>query len=194
MTILFWLGRQRSAEALFSRSDYFESYAPVYLVSSRTGRLIFWHLYRFEASKANVATKLLDDSLDLVAGEIERRVKPSFQNEIGGLAMPSMEEVPEEGSMPAKDFRAPVPYRRIKPEYTPEAALYDIKATVDLMVYLDETGKIVQTDVVRWAGFGLDASVEKNVRSMNWRPASRNGKSLAMKFLLRYNFRKVEKE
>ena len=62
------------------------------------------------------------------------------------------------------------------------------------MVDLDANGNILRTDVVRWAGFGLDESVEKTVRSMNWRPAERNGKTLPMRFLVRYNFKKIEKD
>jgi len=107
-------------------------------------------------------------------------------------ASPAFDEPPDEKSPNAKGFRSPVPYRRLKPEYTTEASLYDVKATVDLMVYLDAAGNIVRTDVERWAGFGLDASVERNVRTMNWRPAERDGKPMAMKFLVRYNFKKAE--
>jgi hypothetical protein len=61
-------------------------------------------------------------------------------------------------------------------------------------VDIDAEGRIAASRIVRWAGFGLDESVEKAVRSMNWRPAMRNGKSLPMRVLLRYNFRKVEKD
>jgi hypothetical protein len=48
--------------------------------------------------------------------------------------------------------------------------------------------------ITRWAGFELDESVAKAVRSMNWRPAERNGKPLPVRFLLRYNFKKIEKD
>jgi hypothetical protein len=105
-----------------------------------------------------------------------------------------MEEPPDPASASVRNFRAPIPYRRIKPEYTVEAALYDIVATVDIVVDTDAAGKILRTEIVRWAGYGLDESVDKAVRSMNWRPAERNGRSIAMRFLLRYNFRKLEKE
>ena len=105
-----------------------------------------------------------------------------------------MEELPDDNSPAAKNFRAPIPYRRIKPEYTTDAYLYDIKATVDIMVDLGHNGSILRTEIVRWAGYGLDESVEKAVRSMKWRPAERNGKPLPMRFLLRYNFKKFGKE
>ena len=55
-------------------------------------------------------------------------------------------------------------------------------------------GKILATRIARWAGFGLEESVEKAVREMNWRPAMRKGTALPMRVLLRYNFTKKDKE
>jgi len=74
------------------------------------------------------------------------------------------------------------------------AFLYDVKGTVEVMVDLDDKGNIIKTEIARWAGFGLDESVIDAVRKMNWRPAERNGKPLPTHFLLRYNFKKSEKE
>lgn len=181
--------QRRSA---FDRPDYFETYAPVYVVSSRTGRLIFWKLQKAESVIASTSRKLFDASVLALAADIREAVRSSIRKEISEQEPPSFDEPPDERSPMAKGFRSPVPYRRLKPEYTTEASLYDVKATVDLMVYLDAAGTIVRTDIERWAGFGLDASVEKNVRSMNWRPAERDGKPMATKFLVRYNFKKAE--
>ena len=105
-----------------------------------------------------------------------------------------IETIPEAGTPAGKDFRPPVPYKRLKPEYTSLAFLYDARATVDILIDLDEKGNIMRTEITRWAGFGLDESVERAVRQMNWRPAERNGKPLPMRFLVRYNFKKIEKE
>jgi TonB family protein len=82
----------------------------------------------------------------------------------------------------------------MKPDYTPQAALHDVTATVDILVDVGASGVVIRTRIVRWAGFGLDESVEKTVRAMNWRPAERNGKSVPMRFLLRYNFKKLDKD
>ena len=105
-----------------------------------------------------------------------------------------IEEMPPENSPEAKNFRSPVPYKRIKPEYTGVAYLYGIAATVDILLDLDEKGNILRTEIVRWAGYGLDEAVTDAVRKMNWRPAERAGKPLPLRVLLRYNFKKVEKE
>src|SRR5205085_947307 len=116
------------------------------------------------------------------------------RSELAEASPTQMEEPPAEGTPAARNFRAPIPYRRIKPSYTTDAFLYGIEATVEILVDLDARGSILRTEIVRWAGFGLDESVERTVRAMIWRPAERSGKPLPMRFLLRYNFRKVEKE
>ena len=72
------------------------------------------------------------------------------------------------------------------------AYLYSIAATVEILVDLDAAGKITITAIVRWAGYGLDESVETAVRAMNSRPADRNKNTLPRRVLLRYNFKKTE--
>ena len=176
----------------FGRKEYYESYAAVYLVSSRTGRLILWTLVRSEKAKPNEAEQALLDQMGPLAGEIAVIARRAAAHEINELPKPEMEEPPDENTPAARGLRAPVPYRRIKPEYTARAAFYDAKATVDIVVDLAVNGTVLRTEVVRWAGFGLDESVEKAVREMKWRPAERNGKPLAMRVLLRYNFKKIE--
>ena len=166
----------------FQKAEYYESYAAIYLVSARTGRLAFWKMQQFEAGKPDVSQKMLDGSVGSLAREISENVRSAVKKELTEPGGPVMEEVPDETSPAAKNFRAPIPFRRIKPEYTIQASLYDVAATVDMVIDLDEKGVILRTEVVRWAGFGLDESVEKTVRAMNWRPAERHGKSLPMRF------------
>ena len=183
--------QRRSA---FRRDEYYEAYAHLYVISSRTGRLVFWKNQKREAAKPDAAAKLLDDSVDGLAKELIEKIKTAQSDERNSPLAPSIEEVPDADSPNPNDFKAPIPYRRIKPEYTTEAALYSVTATVEILVDTDANGTISRTEIVRWAGFGLDESVEKTVRAMNWRPAMRDGKPLAMRFLLRYNFKKIEKE
>lgn len=183
--------QRRSA---FRRDEYYEAYAHIYLVSSRTGQLVFWKNQTYEAAKPDAAAKLLYNSVDSLAKELVLKIKTAQSAERNSPLAPSIEEVPEQDSPLAKDFKAPIPYRRIKPEYTTEAAFYGVTATVEMLVDTDASGEITRTEIARWAGFGLDESVEKTVRAMNWRPAMRGGKPLPMRFLLRYNFKKIEKE
>jgi TonB family protein len=72
------------------------------------------------------------------------------------------------------------------------ANLYAVTATVDATVDLDETGKVLRVEITRWAGYGLDESVEETIRKMQWRSATRDGKPLPIRVLLRYNFKKIE--
>lgn len=190
--ILARAGTQRRSSYL--REEYYESFAAIYLVSSRTGRLVFWKLANFEAPKANVSRQMLIDAVPNLAKDVAHAVHSFSQIETNEPERPNIEEIPDENSPAAKNFRAPVPYRRIKPEYTAVASLFDITATVDIVVDIDSDGRIERTEIVRWAGFGLNESVENTVRAMNWRPAERNGKPLPMRVLLRYNFTKIEKK
>lgn len=181
--------QRRSA---FQRAEYYESFATIYVVSSRTGKLVYWKLQQAEAESGDKSAGLLDLSLGRLLPDIETAIRRAARPEPEVGKPPFVEEFPDEKSQAATATKAPVPYRRFKPQYTRQAALFDVKATVDLNVYLDEKGSVIYTEAERWAGFGLDEAVENNVRSMNWRPAERGGKPFAVKFLVRYNFKKLE--
>ena len=178
----------------FEKKEYQESYAAVYVVSSRTGRLVFWKLVNGEAKKTDEAEMKLFDSIKDLSAEISERLKIVGKDELNEKKPPKIEELPDESSSAAKNFRPPLPYKRIKPPYTRTAYLYNIEAIVDIEIDVDETGKIQRAEIVRWAGFGLDESVEKTIRQMNWKSADRDGKPLPMRVLLRYNFKKIEPE
>lgn len=175
----------------YRKPENFESYASVFAVSSRTGRLVFFALKSFEDEKSNEADKQLFDITDLLATEIIEKLKIVSREEAMEKPTQNIFELPEENSAEAKGLRPPLPYRRIKPEYTSTAYFYNIEATVDVEIEVSETGKILKTEIVRWAGYGLDESVRETVLKMQWRPADRNGKTLPMRVLLRYNFKKL---
>jgi len=177
----------------FEKKEYYESFAVLYAVSARSGRLAHWKLQTFSGYSPANADKLLFDSTGELAVEFSEKLLPFAKEEINEKRA-GFEEIPDENSPAAKNFRTPLPYRRISPKYTQIANFYGIAATIDIEVEFDETGKITRAEVVRWAGFGLDESVTETVRQMNWRPASRDGKPLPVRVLLRYNFKKIEKE
>ena len=190
--VLIKSGIQRRSS--FGREEFYESFAFVYVVSARSGRLAMWKPQIYEAETLQKAEKILFDSADKASAEIFENSKIFRQRELSEKSPPKIEEVPDENSPEAKNFRPPLPFKRFKPEYTRMAYVYDITATIDLLVDVDETGAIKRAEIVRWAGFGLDESVVETIRKMNWRPATRNGKALPMRVLLRYNFKKIEKE
>jgi hypothetical protein len=188
--ILIRSGTQRRAD--LDRADYFESFISFYLVSGRSGRLIKWALVSEKGSSEQEAERRIiqpSTEPDLVGS-----IRDAWKNEAIEPAPPRLEEVPDDGTPAAKDFRPPVPYRKFKPEYTRAAYLYDIIATVEATVDLDERGLITRVEISRWAGYGLDESVIAAVRAMTWRPAERGGKPLPIRFLLRYNFKKIDKD
>jgi len=170
---------------------YFEAYAVAYVANSRAGSLILWYLESVRGANENEAAAKLIDAVPKVVAIIEMALKG---NRFSIIRDPKFLEVPPENSSLAKGLRTPVPYRRIKPEYTDLASNYSVRATIDIEVDVEADGSIARTSIERWAGFGLEESVEKAVRSMNWRPAERDGKTLPMRILLRYNFTKIEKD
>jgi hypothetical protein len=190
--ILVRSGSQR--RAALERADYFESYAALFVVSSRSGRLIAWKLVTAESTTAADAETALVRSIAAASTEIAERIRRTAASEPSEADPGLLEEVPEPGTSAAKGFRPPVPYRRLKPDYTRTAYLYDVAAIVEVTVDLDATGKVQRLEITRWAGYGLDESAISAVNSMNWRPAERAGKQLPVRFLLRYNFKKIEKD
>jgi hypothetical protein len=180
--------------ASLERPTYFEAYAAIFVVSTRTGQLVVWKLESAEAADASTARISLFKELGPAARELISRVNSSANAEIAEKDYRGFPEVPDADSPAGRNFRAPVPFNRIKPEYTRLAYLYDVTATVEALVDLDQDGAVIQVQIVRWAGFGLDEAVVDVVRKMNWRPAERGGRALPSRFLLRYNFKKIEKQ
>lgn len=176
------------------KGEYFESFAPIFAVSARTGRLVFWKMLSFEASKQSEAEKNLLASTEIFTNEFAEKLKIVSTVELNEKITANIEEVPAENSFEAKNFHPPMPFKRVKPPYTKTANFYGVTATVDILVDIDEKGAVLRTEIVRWAGYELDEAVDETIRQMNWRAAERNGKFLPMRVLLRYNFKKIEKE
>lgn len=174
------------------KKEYYESYAAVYAVSARSGRVVYWKLVKGEAAEPEKADDRLYDSAISTAAEISERLQKVRVIESKDQPPANIESVPVGGSPASANYRPPLPYKRISPKYTSLAALYGITATVDIEVDFDEKGQIRRSEIMRWAGYGLDESVKEAVHSMNWRAADRNGKALPMRVLLRYNFKKIE--
>lgn len=190
----FLLIRAKTSPRYSSKlKEHFESYAAVYVVSSRTGRLVFWKLLKGEAAESVNSENTLLHSVGTLWDEIAPKISEANEFELKEASGPKPEELPDENSPDSVDLRPPLPYKRFSPSYTQIAGLYGVEATVDILVDIDENGKVLRTEINRWAGFELDESVTRTVTNMNWRPADRNGKRLPMRVLLRYNFKKTEK-
>ncbi len=178
----------------FAKDEFYESFVTAFLVNGRSGRLVYWGLKSFESVNSAESERLLFTSTGSFTTEIIERLGNSRVLDAGYKNATSIEEMPDAGTATGINFRPPMPYKRIKPEYTRMAYYYDIRATVDVTVDIDRSGAVKAVEIERWAGYGLDESVIAAVRKMNWRPAERNGRTLPMRVLLRYNFTKIEKE
>ncbi len=178
-------------------SPYFESYATLFLVSARTGRLINWERPSFEAPSVVEAERLLQGQLDksaLLESYLQKvneaQVTERHERE---LAVEGATPVIEESTGEEKDghaFRSPRPYRRLKPAYPDSAARADAEGVVDVLVDIDQAGEITHAEIARWAGFGLDEAALDTVRQLHFFPATRNGAAVPIRVLLRYNFRR----
>ena len=178
---------------------YFESYASLFTVSARTGRLIHWERPSFQGATAAIAEQAL---LSELAGSdqqrnIELSVRRAEEDERGERALttdqqvPIIEEAPDDDkSAAAEGLRLPRPYHRLIPEYPESAARAEAEATVDVLVDLDSSGEVTRVEIARWAGFGLDQTTLDTVRRLHFFPAMRNGVAIPIRVLLRYNFRK----
>jgi TonB family protein len=178
---------------------YFESYASVFLVSSRTGKLLIWQRPSFRAATAVAAEKLLladlssgaTRSRNLVAirqAQKDERMKREIAIE---SSAPLIEAAPDDDKTAyAEGLRLPRPFRRLSPPYPETAVSAEVEATVDVLVDLDMKGEISNAEIARWAGFGLDEATIETVRQLHFFPAMRNGTPIPLRVLLRYNFRK----
>ena len=167
------------------------------MVSAKSGRLIYWERPSFENEKTEVAEKILFAELPKIGARIrehlsavqeterrERIIKAEEKNTL------IAEEVPDETAAQAQNFRIPLPFKSLRPIYTAEAAKDATEAKVDVLVEIDEKGLVTNAEIERWAGFGLDEETLATVKKMQFRSALRDGRALAVKFLLRYNFRR----
>jgi TonB family protein len=180
---------------------YFDSYASIFLVSARTGRLIFWESPNLKAATADAAEKALlaslanDETRHRWTIALRRALEDERNERVRAVEDPPpvIEAADGDGESTANGSQPPRPYRRLKPAYTEAAAYAEVEATVDVLVDIDGQGEVNHVEVARWAGYGLDQSVIDTVKQLHFFPAKRDGVSIPMRVLLRYNFRKPPK-
>jgi protein TonB len=185
---------RRSASA---RPVYFEAYASVFVVSARTGRLVLWDRAVAEADKPELAEGSLLEELDGRGARYAAAIQEAFAREERERFEPPADEgaglidlSTDEGVGAHTDLREPAPYRRLRPAYPDAASRAEAEATVDAEVEVGADGEVGRVRIVRWAGFGLDDAVVSTIRQMHFRPAERGGQAVAVRVLLRYNFRR----
>jgi TonB family protein len=180
---------------------YYDSYASIFLVSARTGRLVLWErplVKRDTPQEAEEGLLQLLKSADAQHRYVSA-IRRALEDERGARVAaveappPVIDVMKDEGDESIQTVRGPRPYRRLKPPYPPSAAIAEVEAVVDVLVDVDARGEIIRIEIGRWAGYGLDQSVIDTVKQMHFFPALREGKPIPMRVLLRYNFRKPPK-
>ena len=177
---------------------YFESYATIFLVSARTGRLVLWERPTIqrdspeEAEKALRAILSAEETRHRFVVALRRAQEDERAERVAAIeSNPTViEAMSDDDGKTNEDVRAPRPYRRLKPPYPETAAIAEVEAIVDVLLDIDARGEIGRVEIARWAGYGLDQSVIDTVRQMHFFPAMRDGVAIPMRVLLRYNFRK----
>jgi TonB family protein len=183
----------------FEKPVYFESYCSIFLVSTRTGNLLFWDRPNFENNEATRAEAALSQHLKgdaftnrLLAVIRKAQEEERIQRTVLSTPVDAViEEAPEDEKAAAtQGIRLPRPFRRLRPGYPDTAARAEAEATVDVAVDIGADGEVGDVQIIRWAGFGLDESTVATVRQLHFFPAMKNSAPIPMRVLLRYNFRK----
>jgi len=195
---LYFMGEAQTLRRTSSvhAGDYFESSASLFLVSTDTGKLILWEGFNAESATPGEAEKNLLSLLRQRAAHYEEALSKAQTEERRKRLLPrereavAFEDVPDDGSPNAVNFRAPQPYRSLRPSYPDAAARVAAEAIVDARVGVDAGGEVKDIEIVRWAGYGLNEAVIAIVRQLHFRPATRDGRPVPVRVLLRYNFRR----
>ena len=183
----------------FEKPVYFESYCSIFVVSTRTGKLLLWDRPSFENSEATRAEALLSQHLadDAFTSRLIAVIKKAQEDEriqrtvLNSPVDAVIEEAPEDEKVATdQGIRLPRPFRRLRPGYPDTAARAEAEAVVDVAVDVGADGEVGDVEIVRWAGFGLDESTVATVRQLHFFPAMKNSAPIPMRVLLRYNFRK----
>ena len=182
----------------FTRSDrvgesHEEAFAGLLIAEGRSGQLALFDFMLEKAEIRAAAQFRVGEEIEARAG---RYLDSMLAFDNARLATPAAsqeaaEEVPEEGSARAAGFKPPEFLNRAKPVYTEEADRADVTATVEALVHFRASGEVADIDIVRWAGFGLEESSVQAIRQLKFRPATRDGKPIAVRALVRYNFRRL---
>jgi len=171
---------------------FFESYCSIFVISSRTGRLVSWDRLSANSSTSGEAEqKLIGQLAEPLLRHLIVMMRRAQQDDQIRPPAPLIEQAPDdEKAAEALGLRLPRPFRRLRPDYPMSAAKADAEATVDVLVDVRADGEVDNVEVVRWAGFGLDEATIATVRQLHFFPAMKNGTPIPLRVLLRYNFRK----
>ena len=175
------------------RESHEDAYAGVLIVDGRTGALAAFDFISEKAVSREAAVQGVSRTVAartvsyvdrMLAYRAEAQTPPRYLIE-------PIEDIPDEGSPRATGFTPPEFLNRVKPDYPAQAEQADITATVEALAVLRANGEVGAVEITRWAGFGLDESAERAIRQLKFKAATRDGKPINVRALIRYNFRRV---
>ena len=183
--------RRQQGGDLFS----FDSLAGLFLVESRTGRLL-----RFVEVNAtgSVAAQVHGQLLGKLPGAWSQMVGAIAEAERLGVGAVPLEAGQDGSPAVFSDLSEieggggtlPVFVRQLKPIYPDLAARSEVVATVEVLALFQPDGTVREVEIKRWAGYGLDESAVSTVRQLSFQPATRDGRPVSFRGLVRYNFRR----
>ncbi|MBI4470077.1 MAG: energy transducer TonB [Acidobacteria bacterium] len=184
---LLFTGEVRESRDAENRLSHLAWYAAL-LVDGTSGALLQSDFFHSRAESGEAAReRLLRRSRDLLR-DCRATATGSLRD-----AEAEMESLAEAGrSKEAREIRDPVVLSHVKPEFSREADLAGIEATVDLEVEFKSDGTIGQIRLNRWAGFGLDEAAMAAARKLRFTPAMVRGVPVTTWQRLVYNFRRME--
>ncbi len=86
------------------------------------------------------------------------------------------------------DIRAPVKIHDPQPGYTEEARMARIQGVVLLRTVIDPEGNVTRLEVLKGLTLGLTESALETVKQWKFKPATRNGRPVAVYYHLSINF------
>lgn len=189
------LGKVQVARRLAAGEQfYFDALAGLFFVETRTGRLLLFAFERAQAPDGQGAQAQLKELIKRGWARYAAALASAQAQQAGTIANLAPAEHPAGDVLtddtPASGTQQPVFYQRRKPSYTEQAELAGVTGTVELEAVFGADGQVGEIEVVRWAGFGLDEAALATVRQLRFQPATRHGKLLTMRGLVRYNFRR----
>jgi len=123
-----------------------EAYVALFFVDARTGKLQLFDFAQQKTDTKEAAIGGLKRAIEArVASYVDQllnaRLSKPIANQAPAMGEP-VESIPEEGSARAEGFAPPQFLNRVKPEYTAQADLADVTATVEASVVFKSSGEI----------------------------------------------------
>ena len=176
------------------KEEHEEAFIGLMIVDGRGGALASFHFINERASTKQAAVIAVIKSLAAqVASFVERMNQFRAEREQAPKqsVLERVEDMTDAEAALGADFKAPEFSNRVKPEYTSEANLANITATVEATAVFRANGEISEIEITRWAGFGLDEAAERAIRQLKFKPATRGGQAVSVRAGVRYNFRRL---